>query len=235
MPRVRLWSCFGLAALISFAGCGSAEPEGEGPAGPISQAELIKSIKPTAHQPKAVPFPKVRIKTSQGDIVIKLHAEKAPRTVENFLAYVDSGHYNGTIFHHVRSGDIVMGGGYGSDLKEKAKESLAAPVRNEAREAGALTNVRGTIAMARELNVIDSSRCQFFFNLADNDYLDPAKSENAPYPPNPTEYGFCAFGEVVEGMDVLDRIGSQEVSDKGAPFDMLPKRTVLIQSIYRMK
>jgi cyclophilin family peptidyl-prolyl cis-trans isomerase len=177
------------------------------------------------------PFPQVVISTTLGDITVKLNHEKAPLTVENFLKYVQEGFYTDTIFHEVRNGDVIIGGGYTRDLQEKPTNHP--PVHNEAHNG--LKNVRGTIAMVRQENVICSSTSQFFFNLAANDYLDPVKLEEGQMPEQfPEKYGYCVFGEVVGGQEVLDEIAKQEVADAGGIFGMLPKRLVVIKEIRRV-
>ena len=132
---------------------------------------------------------------------MRLDAEKAPLTVENFRNYVARGQYDQTIFHQVLKDpvQIVLGGGYTADLKEK---SALTPIRNEAHNG--LKNRRGTIAMARRPNNEDSATCQFFINIADNDVLD-FKART------PEGYGYCVFGEVTTGMEVLDRIAKTPV------------------------
>jgi cyclophilin family peptidyl-prolyl cis-trans isomerase len=177
------------------------------------------------------PFPRVILHTSLGDITVKLNRDKAPLTVENFLQYVEEGFYTDVIFHEVRKGDVIIGGGYGQDLKEKP--TPRPPVRNEGHNG--LKNIRGTIAMVRQPDVIDSSTCQFFFNLADNtDYLDPSPSNRLPGG-KAENYGYCVFGEVIEGMDVVNSIASVEVSDQGGVFAMAPKRMVVFKSAERAR
>jgi peptidyl-prolyl cis-trans isomerase B (cyclophilin B) len=218
----RSLGCFlTLVALAAFAGCGSADSDSGDGLGTL-EGNQVSSNKPDPH-------PKVQFRTSQGDFVVQLDAEKAPLTVENFLNYVANGHYDGTIFHHVRRGDVVMGGGYTPQLELKPHGST---IRNEAHNG--LNNEKGTIAMAREPHIIDSSTCQFFINLADNrDYLDPKPSEN-PQMLRPEEYGYCVFGKVVEGLEVLEEISQVEVADKGQVFDMVPLRAVTIKTARRI-
>jgi len=130
-----------------------------------------------------------------GTIVLELHAQRTPATVANFLRYVDEGFYDGTIFHRVLPGFIIQGGGYVSAEQQKLN-GLHEPVRNESR--GAQKNRRGTVAMARKRDP-HSAVCQFFINLADNEVLDFPKAG---------AYGYCVFGEVVQGMEIADRIAS---------------------------
>jgi cyclophilin family peptidyl-prolyl cis-trans isomerase len=195
-------------------------------------ARWVESLLPAPPAEPADPSPRVVFHTSQGDITVRLNAEKAPLTVENFLRYVDEGFYTDTIFHEVRQGDVIIGGGYTPSLNEK--RSPRQPVRNEARNG--LTNIRGTIGMVREPNVVDSSTSQFFFNISDrpNDYLDPQPVPPGDRPENhPEKYGYCVFGEVIEGLDVLDVIAQVEVSDGTGTFPFLPKRQVVVKSAER--
>ena len=151
-----------------------------------------------------------------------LAAETTPLTVDNFLSYADSGHYDGTIFHQVIDEYIVLGGGFTQDLKEKPTRT---PIRNEAHKG--LPNKRGTIAMARSPDAIDSATGQFFFNLADNELLD-YKSHTVE------EYGYCVFGHVVSGQDVLDQMAKLAVGNQGEMVSM-PVTPVVIERIRRAK
>jgi peptidyl-prolyl cis-trans isomerase A (cyclophilin A) len=156
----------------------------------------------------------VRLSTSQGDIVVQLDAAKAPKTVENFLQYVKSGHYSGTIFHRVIDGFMVQGGGMTPDMREKPTR---APIPLESRNG--LSNVRGSIAMART-SVPDSATAQFFINLKDNAFLDGARS--------PDGNGYAVFGKVTEGMDVVEKIRKVETGTSGGHRDM-PVQPILIK------
>ena len=161
----------------------------------------------------------VVMETSMGSIKIKLAAEKAPLTVANFLAYVDSGHYDGTIFHRVIDNFMIQGGGFDADMRQKGTR---APIKNEA--ANGLANKRGTVAMARTA-VVDSATSQFFINVKDNGFLDFRA-------PTPQGFGYCVFGEVVEGMDVVDRIKAVRTGMKAGMGDV-PLETVEIISVRR--
>ena len=172
---------------------------------------------PEAEQPKETDM--VIIKTSLGDIQVKLAADKAPLTVANFLAYVDAGFYNGTIFHRVIDGFMIQGGGFDANMRQK---ETRAPIKNEA--ANGLQNKRGTIAMARTM-VVDSATAQFFINVKDNGFLDFRA-------PNPQGFGYCVFGEVVAGMDVVDKIKSVRTTTKAGMGDV-PLETVEIISVTR--
>ncbi|MDX9995747.1 MAG: peptidylprolyl isomerase [Rhodocyclaceae bacterium] len=157
----------------------------------------------------------IKLTTSHGTITLELDAEKAPKTAANFLAYVESGHYDGTIFHRVIDGFMIQGGGMGVGMKEKGTN---APIENEA--ANGLKNDRGTIAMARTSDP-HSATAQFFINVADNDFLNfRAPSGNG--------WGYCVFGRVVEGMDVVDKIKGVKTGNKGFHQDV-PVEDVVIE------
>lgn len=159
----------------------------------------------------------VRMTTSMGDIVLELNAEKAPVSVKNFLAYADAGYYEGTIFHRVMDGFMIQGGGFNPDMTEKKTE---APIVNEWRNG--LKNKRGTIAMART-QVADSATSQFFINVNDNGFLD-APRDGAAY---------AVFGQVIQGMDVVDKIKSVKTGTRG-PHQNVPNEVVLIKSVKKM-
>jgi peptidyl-prolyl cis-trans isomerase A (cyclophilin A) len=157
---------------------------------------------------------KVRLTTSAGDIVVELDAEKAPKSVANFLAYVKAGHYNGTVFHRVIENFMIQGGGYKADFSEKPTR---APIALESRNG--LSNVRGTLAMART-GVPDSATSQFFFNVVDNLFLDQAQSRDG--------HGYAVFGKVVEGMDVVDKIRLMPTKASG-PHQNVPVADVTLR------
>lgn len=155
--------------------------------------ELVAKYAKRAASKPASEFPRVQFETSLGDFVIELYPEKTPITVENFLRYVDEGFYDGTIFHRIISNFMIQGGGFVSGNQPKSK-GLHKPIQNEAKKG--LKNERGTISMARSNNP-HSATSQFFISVVDNTRsLDP----------NPRSAGYCAFGRVVEGMDVVDKI-----------------------------
>ena len=135
---------------------------------------------------------KVKLETTAGNIVIELDAAKAPKSVDNFLQYVKSGHYNDTVFHRVINNFMIQGGGMTADLKEKPTRP---PIGLESRNG--LTNQRGTVAMART-NDPNSATAQFFINVKDNDFLNQANARDGN--------GYAVFGKVIEGMDVVDKI-----------------------------
>ncbi len=166
--------------------------------------------------------PTVQVKTSVGEFTIQLDAESAPLTVDNFLDYVNAGQYNGTIFHQVYNGFIMLGGGYDAKFKERPTQP---PVRNEAHNG--LKNTRGAIAMARQLDSIDSATCQFFVNLDDNPSLDHAGSQA-------DQYGYCVFGKVISGMDVVEQIGKAQVHNT-PQFENVPVQAVVIESMRRVQ
>jgi peptidyl-prolyl cis-trans isomerase B (cyclophilin B) len=158
----------------------------------------------------------VQLNTSMGTVMIKLHREKAPETVDNFLKYVQDGHYDGTIFHRVIQGFMIQGGGFDAEMSQK---STQAPIRNEANNG--LSNAAYTVAMARTMEP-HSASSQFFINVADNDFLN-FRSEDSQ------GWGYCVFGEVTEGRDVVDRIKAVPTSRYGG-HDDVPKETVMIES-----
>lgn len=158
----------------------------------------------------------VKISTSEGDIVVKLDAAKAPKTVENFLGYVKSGHYGGTVFHRVIPGFMIQGGGMTADLAEKPTNP---PIPLES--ANGLKNLRGTIAMAR-MSAPDTATAQFFINLKDNGFLDASGS--------PRPNGYAVFGQVVRGMDVVDKVAAVPTQARG-PHEAVPVKPVTIKQV----
>ena len=165
--------------------------------------------------------PKVLMKTSKGDIIIELFPQKAPITVENFLSYVDQGFYDGTIFHRVIKGFMIQGGGYTTELHRKSTQP---PIKNEA--SNGLSNKRGTIAMARTMD-INSATAQFFINLVDNDFLDHRDN-------TPEGYGYCVFGKVIQGMEVVDAIAEVKTMTRRGMRNV-PRETIEIISITRLE
>ncbi len=197
--------------------------------------------------------PKVKFLTSMGEFVVEVYPDKAPKTVANFLQYVQDKHYDGTVFHRVINNFMIQGGGYDARYQEK---STRAPVRHEGREAlanGGPRNTVGTLAMART-NDPHSATAQFFINVKDNDFLDPtpippgdpvarfeyggrtytniarANLENAPQ-----LFGYTVFGRVVSGMEVVNRIKAVPTGS-GGPFPSdVPRTAVTIQSATLLK
>jgi peptidyl-prolyl cis-trans isomerase B (cyclophilin B) len=156
----------------------------------------------------------IKLHTNHGIITLQLDAEKAPVTVKNFEDYVTSGHFSNTIFHRVIDNFMIQGGGFEPGMTQKP---VNAPIKNEA--ANGLTNDKYTIAMART-NDPQSATAQFFINTKDNSFLNFSA-------PNPQGYGYCVFGKVVEGMDVVDKIGKVKTGNNGGHGDV-PKEDVII-------
>lgn len=166
--------------------------------------------------------PLVLIETTSGDILVELYPDKAPATVENFLKYVDEKFYNNTVFHRVIKGFMIQGGGLTMRLEEKAVSHP--PVQNEA--ANGLKNERGALAMARTADP-HSATAQFFINTVDNQELDHSS-------PDPEGFGYCVFGKVVEGMDVVDKIEKIKVRAQG-DHEAVPVDSVLITGASRFE
>lgn len=165
--------------------------------------------------------PVVLLETTSGDILVELYPDKAPETVANFLKYVDDGFYNNTIFHRVIPGFMIQGGGLTARMQQK---DTASPIKNEADNG--LKNDRGTIAMARTMDP-HSATAQFFINLVDNDFLNfQAPSGNG--------WGYCVFGRVTEGMDVVDKIARVKTTTVGAYQDV-PSDLVVITGASRFE
>lgn len=158
----------------------------------------------------------ITIATSHGDITIELFSDQAPVTVENFLAYVDDGHFDGTIFHRVIPGFMVQGGGFDESMKQKATRD---PIKNEADNG--LKNTRGTLSMARTSDV-NSATCQFFINLNDNDFLDHGSRD----------FGYAVFARVSDGMDVVDKIAAVPTGNRGGHSDV-PVEPVVVTGAAR--
>ena len=165
--------------------------------------------------------PLVLLETSSGEILLELFPDKAPKTVENFLAYVDGGFYENTLFHRVIKDFMIQGGGYSPRMEEKTTRD---PVENEADNG--LKNVRGAVAMARTADP-HSASAQFFINLKDNDFLNHAGK-------NDQGWGYCVFGRVSEGMDVVDAIARVKTAVRGV-HDDVPADMVLISSAGRFE
>lgn len=165
--------------------------------------------------------PKVRLSTNMGDIVLELYADKAPGTVANFLKYVDEGYYTDTVFHRVIDGFMIQGGGMIKDLSSKPGNP---PIKNEADNG--LKNLVLTVAMARTPDP-HSASSQFFINLSDNEFLNhTAKDMNG--------WGYAVFGKVVEGQDVVEKIGKVATGNRGAYSDV-PQKSVVIEKAEEIK
>ena len=165
--------------------------------------------------------PMVLMETSSGDILLELFEDKAPVTVANFMRYVDEEFYNYTIFHRVLKDFMIQGGGLGVRMDEKATHE---PIQNEA--GNGLKNLRGTIAMARTSDP-HSAAAQFFINLVDNDFLDHEDD-------TPENFGYCVFGKVEDGMDVVDKIAKLKVKAQGE-HEAVPLVMVVITRISRFE
>ncbi|WP_079433653.1 peptidylprolyl isomerase [Zoogloea sp. LCSB751] len=156
----------------------------------------------------------VKLSTNHGDIVIELDADKAPETVKNFISYVEAGHYDNTIFHRVINGFMIQGGGFEPGMKQKATQ---APIKNEADNG--LKNDAGTVAMARTQDP-HSATAQFFINVANNDFLNYRS-------PDIQGWGYCVFGRVTEGLDIIEKIKGVKTGSAGFHQDV-PKEDVVI-------
>jgi len=168
-------------------------------------------------------YPIVVMETTMGKMKIELWDDFAPITVHNFLSYAHDGFYEGTIFHRVINSFLIQGGGLTPDMREKSA-GMRQAIRNEAKESG-IKNTRGTIAMARKQE-IDSATSQFFINVSDNEFLN-YKSDS------PKEFGYSVFGQVFEGMDIVDKISLVKTSTIG-PYHDVPAKPILISRVKLM-
>jgi len=225
MNRLTPQRAVAIAMAIAAAAAGCVGPaDGGGPAPlPPAPTPIAAGDQPLKGNPPVTENEPTKtvvvIETSMGTIKAELWADKAPVTVKNFLTYVDEGFFDGLIFHRVIKGFMIQGGGFDADMKQKATRD---PITNEA--ATGTPNSRGTLAMART-NVVDSATAQFFINLVDNDFLNHRNQ-------TPQGFGYCAFGEVTDGMDVVDKIGAAATGRVGH-FDDVPLQAVTITSIRR--
>ena len=162
--------------------------------------------------------PRVQVVTSMGSFTLELNAERAPLTVAHFLKYVDQGHYSGTIFHRVIANFVIQGGGFDSSGKP-----LPAPAKVVNESGNGLTNQRGSIGMARSQDP-HGGDAQFYVNLYDNEALDP----------NKTRWGYAVFGKVVQGMEVVDKIGNVPTGSRGPFKEDAPLQPVVIERIERV-
>jgi peptidyl-prolyl cis-trans isomerase B (cyclophilin B) len=177
---------------------------------------LLAVLSFSTHAEGGNALPQVKLETNYGNIVIELNAEKAPNTVANFLSYVNDGFYDGTIFHRVIKDFMIQGGGFTEEFVQKTPK---APIKNEANNG--LSNVRGSVAMARTGDP-HSATAQFFINTVDNNFLD-FRGENG------AAWGYAVFGQVIEGMDVVDAIRAVSTGSKDGHTDV-PNETVIINS-----
>ena len=174
----------------------------------------------TMAQEKSTPNPQVVMETSKGEIVLELYPDKAPLTVKNFLSYIETGFFNGTIFHRVIPGFMIQGGGFSANMQKKP---TLPPIKNEADNG--LKNDRSTIAMARTRDP-HSATAQFFINTVDNTFLN-YKS------PTVSGWGYAVFGKVIQGMQVVDAISKVKTGTKG-PFRNVPKTPVEIIKVSKV-
>lgn len=179
----------------------------------FAQETTAPAAVPAAPAAKMV---KVTVETSKGTIELELDSAKAPISVANFVAYAKKGHYDGTIFHRVIPGFMIQGGGFTTDMKQKA---TAAPIKNEG--GNGLVNKRGTICMART-SIPDSATSQFFINVADNSMLDRANSADG--------VGYAVFGKVTKGMEIADAIVGVETKTVGQ-HESVPVEPITIKSV----
>jgi cyclophilin family peptidyl-prolyl cis-trans isomerase len=217
-----------MSMLLMLSACSEAPVQPAQAAQPARTAQVLtpaptaKPVMPAQAAVLSAAYPEVAFETSLGTFVVQLDMERAPLTVKNFLHYVQTGFYNGTIFHRVIPGFVIQGGGLTTAYLEKRTE---APIPNES--GNGLSNLRGTIAMARETDP-HSATAQFYINLVDNRKLDP----------RPDRWGYAVFGQVVQGMDVVDKIAATPTG-KAGPFDkdspltpvVILKATLLEQSL----
>jgi cyclophilin family peptidyl-prolyl cis-trans isomerase len=200
LPRLARWAA-PLAIVLAFGACSKDANEGDG-------------------SPASAPTVAVILKTSVGEIEIELDTERAPKTTENFLAYVDEGFYDGTIFHRVIKDFMIQGGGYDGG---RQKKSTRPAVINEG--ANGLHNENGTVAMART-SAPDSATSQFFINVENNAFLDHRDN-------TPEGYGYAVFGHVTRGMEVVEKIETSPTEDAGGAFRNIPSSPVVIESARR--
>jgi cyclophilin family peptidyl-prolyl cis-trans isomerase len=196
----------------------SANSQQPAPVAAPQQAAVVAAAKAALEQGDPI----IAVHTSLGTLFVRLYERQAPRTVANFLDYARTGHYDGTIFHQVESGYVALGGAFDRQLKAK---SVRYPVTNEA--ANGLKNVRGSLAMARDPGDPHSATATFFINLADNPKLDHRGTA-------PDEYGFCVFGQVIDGLDVLDKLSATQTA-KVESFTSTPVERVVLNSIRMLR
>jgi cyclophilin family peptidyl-prolyl cis-trans isomerase len=177
-----------------------------------------KKAKPSL--PSKTNNPQIILETTMGNIRLELFSDKAPITVANFLRYVDAKFYEGTLFHRVIANFMIQGGGFNIGMEHKENDP---PIKNEA--GNGISNTRGTVAMART-QIIDSATSEFFINLIDNTYLDHSND-------TPNGYGYCVFGRVIEGMEVVDKIAKVPTHSVQF-FQDVPETDILITTVQRV-
>ncbi len=203
------------ALALAQAPASTAKPAAEKAAAKADAASAKTDAKSDAKgDEKPAAPPRVQLVTTLGDITIELYPDKAPKSVENFLAYVKDGFYNGTIFHRVIGNFMIQGGGFTEDLRQKPTRA-AIPIESK----NGLSNLRGTVAMARTADP-NSATAQFFINTVDNPRLDYTSESNP---------GYAVFGKVVSGMDVVDKIRAVETGAQGPFRSDVPVKPVVIE------
>jgi cyclophilin family peptidyl-prolyl cis-trans isomerase len=217
IARIEHFAAFALLLVCTLAGCGGDSAT----SGANESGAARAGAGSTRPQPPQFDrqHPVVRMETSQGAIDIRLDAVRAPVTVRNFLNYAGESFYDNTIVHYVDPGKMILAGGYSTDRQAKPPRL---PIRNEAHNG--LKNTRGTIAMTRDPGLIDSATCQFFINLADA----PQRDHQGDTPDN---YGYCVFGEVIEGLDVAEKISQSSTNNLGGDLIQTPEPPVVIKSV----
>ena len=218
LPTYRAPAALLLAFFLPACGGGgdSASPESE----PAAETTPMETTMPPTDPESDLPTPgpsAVLMRTSAGDLTIELYPNEAPRTVENFLQYVEDGFYDGTIFHRVVRGFVIQGGGFTADMMEKDNRE---PIENEARNG--LMNLRGTLSMARTMDP-HSATSQFFVNTKDNAMLDHTE------PTTTRGWGYAVFGMVISGMEAVDRIEASRVVSRAGHNDV-PETPIVIES-----
>lgn len=237
MKLAKITLLVALATMVVLFGCGSPVPPETEVKEPVlepvekvveePEPEKVAKLEPPVAPTPSAPKPKFKVKdirsmvimeTSKGNIKIELDSEKAPATVKNFLQYVDDGFYDGTIFHRVIKDFMIQGGGFSPSMSEKTARGT---IKNES--SNGLKNERGTIAMARRPDP-HSASAQFFINHATSAFLDKHQAQDG--------WGYCVFGKVTEGMDVVDEIAAVRTTSKGGHSDV-PEIAVVIKSAAR--
>jgi cyclophilin family peptidyl-prolyl cis-trans isomerase len=217
----RLANVIALLALTVAAatGCGGESENKSAAPGEITQSNTTIPTSPAKPKQLDRVHPVVLIDTNAGAITLRLDAEKAPGTVRNFLNYANEGFYDNTLVHYVDAEKMIVGGGYAADRTLKPTRQA---IRNEAHNG--LKNTAGTIAMARDATRIDSATSQFFINLSDAPQRDHKGDDSATY-------GYCVFGEVIEGLEVARRISEAPTANRGSDLSQTPDPAVIVKSI----
>ena len=222
---MRIWQGLALMLALGWLGCGAAQDGApattDGSVAAPQGATELKAVAPAAQTAEATVSKQFLVKTNKGELVLELDYAKAPQTCANFEHYVAKGHYTGTVFHRVIPTFMVQGGGLDSTLTERSQDP---PIENEA--ANGLLNTRGTIAMART-GAVHSATSQFFINVVDNDFLNFRS-------PDPQGFGYCVFGHVVKGMEVVDAIRNVATGNQGM-YQNVPLQPVVIESVTLVK